>query len=107
MSKIKPYNLYQSLDVKVPETDLKKTQKKKFTELTADLTENQKISFLKLIIEHARLNDKYNENSEIFPYTELSKNETTQLIFDVNEFPLKLRWILFRFLEVCNKEEKW
>jgi hypothetical protein len=106
--KISPFGPYQSFDANIPDEDLKISQKKKFTELVKFLDSKQKEIFLRLILEHAVKYDDFNLNSDTFPYSESSIHNKTQLDFELDreDFPLKLKWILFRFLKVCEKSRK-
>jgi hypothetical protein len=65
-TKIEPYYLYQTYNYNIPKIDLTDTQKKNIIKWTLEFQEKQKIAFLRLIIEHARLKDSLDIST--FPY---------------------------------------
>ncbi len=119
-SKMK-YPLYQTFNnIKLPKNNLSKIQQQHFIDVAKTLVEKQKVAFIRLIIEHALINDekfgqfieeyiKQYENIEnpddmdmCLPY-EISCVDDG-LSFNIKKFPIDLRWILWKFLAVCESD---
>jgi|SRR5579862_3365585 len=101
--KIESYSLYQTLDKNIPITDLTIKEKNQLKSDVSTFQEPQKIAFIRLIIEYSRINDN-NVNIKKIPYsTEIA---TDNFEFDVDNFPIKLRWILLKFCNVCSQENE-
>lgn len=104
MSKVEPYSLYQTLSCKLSKKEPTVAQKKALSESIDKLYENQKEVFIRLILEHARLNDTLENDSIPYGGTE---GEDGSIIFDIgNEtFPTELKWILIKFFKICSGEQ--
>jgi hypothetical protein len=103
MSKIVPYPLYQTLCGKLSKKEPTITQKKALSESIDNLYEEQKKVFIRLILEHARINDCLDTTTipYVIPYGGEEKDGI--IVFDMeNElFPTELKWILIKFFRVC------
>ena len=99
-SKIQPYSLYQTFNANLPKTDLSIEQKTSLSKYTDALYDHQKIAFIRLIIEHARISGE-KVDSVSPPYTSTLKH-TDKIEFDMNLFPIPLKWILWKFFEMCG-----
>jgi hypothetical protein len=106
MSKIVPYPLYQTLCCKLAKKEPTIPQKKVLSEGVNSLYEEQKKVFIRLILEHARINDCLDIATipYIIPYGGEEKDGT--IVFDMeNEaFPTELKWILLKFFKICIGE---
>lgn len=96
------YGLYQTLDYDTPKKDMRSSDKKLLTKNLLKLDDSQKEAVLLLICEHARINDDYiwNNDENTLPYN--LKYDKIELMFDVNELPIKLKWILNKFIDVIG-----
>ena len=97
--KVKAYSLYQTFSRNNPEKDLSVTEKKKLAADIPNLGNDEKVAFLRLILEHARV-----ENQEAPPDSLPYKGELTDdgPVFDIGNLPRDLRWILLKFVKVCK-----
>lgn len=101
--KIERYFLYETLNKNILEIDLTTEEKIQLIDGTLTLQEAQKTAFIRLMIEYSRLNDD-NINIKKIPYcTEIA---TDKLEIDIDKLPIKLRWILWKFCNVCSQENK-
>jgi hypothetical protein len=99
--KINPYSLYQTFNCNLQTTDLPFDQKEKLKEYVDLLYDDQKTAFVRLIIEHARLSGD-NILPDSPPYKgELSESDGS-INFNIENFPINLKWILWKFFEMCN-----
>lgn len=102
MSKVESYSLYQTFNSNIPKKEPLVSQKLELVNNANSLYEHQKIAFVRLIIEHARLNNEY--DTEKIPYGGVEVDGS--IIFDLNAdiFPTDLKWILLKFFKMCNGE---
>jgi hypothetical protein len=99
------YPLYQTFACKNTKKDLTNVQKKKLCENISSLTQEQKTVLVRLIIEHSRLNNN-NEKETLLvniPYKGITKDLNIE--FSLENIPIELKLILFKFTEVCTKND--
>ena len=101
-SVVEPYSLYQTFNCNLPKTVLPKDYAKKMIDNIPSLPEHQKIAFTRLIIEHARLNNDLPSDLKVLPYNG-KKSDDGSPEFTVTHLPTNLRWILWRFHEMCGE----
>jgi len=85
-----------------------KENSKKLANFIDDVNTNQKTAFIRLIIEHARINDELPQNPDTLPYKgtvikgseDISNGDVVE--FEIKNFPKDLKWILLKFFEMCN-----
>lgn len=97
------FSLYYTLNRDVPEKDLNKKQYTEFIEKISQMTVNQHKSILLLLFEHALVCGDINYDSEelSIPYNCESTNNGIQ--FNLDNFPISLKWIVFKFLGIVKK----
>jgi len=102
MSKVDSYSLYQTFNSNLPKKEPPVSQKNILAKNADSLYEYQKIAFIRLIIEHARLNNEYDSGK--IPYGGIEVNKS--ITFDLNSevFPTDLKWILLKFFKMCSGE---
>jgi len=100
-TKTNSYSLYQTFSHNIPKKDLTLVQKKKLVKKLESLEDNEMQACLRLILEHARLNSDQKIVSEL-PYNG-EESEDGFPIFDISELPQELRWVLHKFVNVCDK----
>ena len=96
------YGLYQTLDKNIPRKDLTEKEKKHILKKIKGAAPDQLEAMFMLICEDARLHDDFEgelENYEL-PYRGKSQDEGVQ--FNLERFPRRLRWIIFRFCNVIK-----
>lgn len=103
------YPLYQTFNHKIPKVDLKKLQKQELINSINNLNQEQLSALIRLIAEYYKLNNsittdnfltlKNNEIETLFDGV-IIKNGSIE--FDVSKFKVELRWILFKFVNVCE-----
>ena len=95
-----PYSLYSTFAVDLPKKNMKAADKKKLKEGLSKLNEKEGSACLRLILEHATItNCKYDIST--LPFEGVEKDDGTPS-FDIENLPENLRWILLRFIGVCN-----
>jgi hypothetical protein len=107
------YNLYHTFK-NVKETDLPTTKKVELQRRLSVLGENleKRHAIFLLIFEHALLEESAEISSKIvLPYEGESKKCNTpsqkgcrDIVFDLDKFPNKLKWILWKFTEIEKKK---
>lgn len=99
------YGLYQTFSNHEQKDDLSLDEKIYMKEIIHSMTLEQKKAVLFLIIEHAKIEDEYVYNSENFslPYG-LSQPRINSLEFELDNLPIKLKWILFKFSKLLKNE---
>ena len=101
LNTIEPYSLYQTFNCKLPKTDMTIEQKEKLVHYSNSLYSHQKIAFVRLIVEHSRLNNLFSHTNA--PYGLIIEEGDSSLTFDLENFPIELRWILWKFFEMCGE----
>lgn len=99
-AKVESYSLYQTFRHNIPERDLSVAEKKQLESGVEELRQDEKIAFLRLILEHARIADDYESSNGDLPYG--GEDSDDGPTFEVGHLPRDLRWILLRFLKVCE-----
>ena len=102
----KPYSLYYTLNKSINEKDLSVIQTNKLLEFLNDLNEENKKVILMLIVEFARVEVKYDIKKiteNIFPFD--GKQIKNNMKFDLEILPIKLKWILWKFKSIVDKEK--
>ena len=102
MSKIDAYSLYQTFNSNIPKKEPPVSQKTALAKSVDGLYEYQKVAFIRLIIEHARLNNEY--DTEKIPYGGEEKDGSITFDLNADIFPTDLKWILLKFFKTCNGE---
>ena len=104
MSRVESYPLYQTLSGKLSKKEPTVAQKKELSDSIDKLYENQKEVFVRLILEHARINNNLEKGS--VPYGGVDDEDGT-IVFDINNpmFPVELKWILIKFFKICSGEQ--
>lgn len=97
-----PYPLYQTLCCKLSKKEPSMAQKNALSESIDSLHGNQKEVMVKLILEHARINEVL--DIDTIPYGGIEEDGV--IIFDMEngKFPTELKWILIKFFKVCTGE---
>lgn len=105
------YPLYQTFNHKIPKVDLKKVQKQQLINSINNLNQEQLGPLIRLIAEHYRLTNTTFSNTIENNTTLKSENIVTlfdglivnnKVEFDISKFKVELRWILFKFVNVCE-----
>ena len=103
-TKIESYSLYQTFRNNIPDKDLTTDEKKQLESEVGSLKKDQKVAFLRLILEPARIEDNFESSNGNLPYNGEDTEEGP--CFDVGNLPRDLRWILLRFLKVCQSHQE-
>lgn len=107
------YPLYYTLNKKLKKTDMTIAERKELaTGLSALKDEDSKIAVIMLVAEHYKIENQNDSKcffqtqgtekggktspSVVLPYN--MRQDGSNLIFDVEDFPPPLRWILHKFL---------
>lgn len=107
MSQPHQYHLYQTFLGNIPTKDLTKKQKEVVQGKIKDLDEKQIETMIMLITEDARLNNNYKplfSNVEL-PYGGFQNEEkdgNTNIEFDLEKFPIRLKWVLLKFIGMVD-----
>jgi len=98
------YPFYDSFNQKIKEKDLTKKQKEDFQKKIAKIDENGKEIAYAIIRVHDMIN---NNESSMFkmPYSG-SFNTENAIQFDLEDFPFKLKQILYKFVKAHLKKMK-
>ena len=97
------YGLYQTFAASdVPKNDLSMAEKKVLHEKFSTLVTDQAEAVFMLICEHARVNNDfdYDPQNVVLPYS--LKQDEANVVIDLENLPMKLRWILWRFGNVIT-----
>ncbi len=99
---LKNYGLYQTLDYATSKKDISSAEKKTLKKRLSSLETHEKEAVILLICEHARIHDEYIFDGSLLelPYKCVSKK--SEFHFSINKLPIKLRWILQKFMEVID-----
>jgi hypothetical protein len=100
------FTLYQTLCCNIPKKEPTLTQKKELAGAIDNLYEHQKVIFIRLIIEHFRVSNKESSNLDIMKIPYEGTEDQNGISFDVEKFPVQLKWILLNFLKVCLGDTK-
>ena len=106
---IKNFALYHTFNVNIPTKDLTIKQKDIIEKKIPDLSEEEVVMMTMLITEDARLFNNYKPlfSGVELPYDgiEMTDEEGKKIIrFDLESFPIRLRWVLLKFIGmVCGK----
>jgi len=94
------YGLYQTLNVNIPRRKLTKQQKDELWDKLKNIEEEEtnEVVFM-LIYEHNRVSDKGKDES--LPYK--GKKRTKGVEFNLENFPRRLQWILFKFFSFIQE----
>lgn len=92
------YGLYYTLNSNIPQKQFPASKKTNLVKITNKLLDQEKEAFILLIYEHFRINS--DDNINLIPYSGQQKNK--DVIFDLDNFPNELCWILDRFVSVVN-----
>lgn len=106
-SKIENYSLYQTFSQNIPSENLSAANKKYIIKSKEKFTRPQEIAFVRLILEHHRLENTSNvPRAEVISLPYGSFEEDSKITFDLNlkVIPRELLWILYRFTKVCDEE---
>ena len=98
------FTLYQTLCCNLPKKEPTLTQKKELINTVNKLYEHQKVVFVRLIIEHFRINNEDITDILHVPYE--GTEDDKGISFNVDNFPVQLKWILLNFLKVCVGDTK-
>jgi len=94
------YSVYESFNQNIPSRDIQVADKRKIVESAVNLTKDQVIVFVRLIIEHAMINDDYDIRDPTLPYG--GEEVDGEIKFNIKKLPRDLRWILHRFFKMCE-----
>ena len=94
------YSLYYTLNKKIPKKDFPKKKVSSLLEKLASLDDQQAKAVLLLIVEYAKVEDKFKINFKRIkvPYDGLK--DRSSVTFDIENFPMKLKWILWKFCKI-------
>ena len=95
-----PYVLYQTFSCNVPKTNISSVQTRDLITSTDRLSHDHKSIMVRLIIEHARINNDLPTDLSILPYSGVSKNGDVE--FTIGSLPHHLKWILLKFIDMIN-----
>lgn len=99
------YGLYQTLNSKIPKSDLKATQKIELNDFIENSTYEQKEAILLLIYEYARINEDYVYDPVSINIPFGGKVQSNDVHFELKKIPIHLRWILWKFTQIGQKTE--
>ncbi len=94
---VSKYSLYNSFNLNISTSCLTKKQKSTFVDIATKLTDNQKEAFVRLILEHVLL-----ENGHMADVNYTGDQIGDHIKLDIDKFPQKLQWILWKFLNMCE-----
>lgn len=95
------YGLYYTLNENIPEKTFPVSNKKKLIKDIEILKEQEKEAFLLLIYEHYKNNSSNEENDISIPYKGEQKGK--DILFDIENLPNDLCWILEKFISIVHK----
>ena len=95
--------LYYTLNANLPKKDLTVKNKNILLNSIPKLTKDQLEQVFLLICEHQKVKrgTDYNSENIVIPYGGTSENLGIQ--FDLTKFPIELRWVLFKFIDIVVK----
>lgn len=95
------YGLYHTLNKDTKKKDLTTAQKKKLIAKIGEMDEQRRIAVMMLIFEHAtRDNIKMTQGNKVkLPYG--MKQSASDVVIDIEEMPVELRIILWKFSQVA------
>jgi len=95
------YPLYYTLNVHLRTTDLKKSEKEEILQIISTMDSSSKNAVILLIVEHLRITDDSFHPSKSYgiPY-EGKKLDENLYEFDLAKLPIKLRRILYKFVQI-------
>lgn len=106
-SKIENYSLYQTFSQNIPNENLSAANKKYIIKTREKFTRPQEIAFVRLILEHRRLETCGLENkveTTTLPYGGIEEDSKITFDLSLKVIPRELLWILYRFTKVCDEE---
>lgn len=95
------YSLYRTFNDNIPEKDLNAKDTKELIKVAENLNTDQKVAFVRLILEHSRLTNGEDQKLNDLPYSGIDSDEG--VVFDLSRLPQELKWILWRFVNVCKE----
>jgi len=97
------FALYNTLNKDLPSKDLTAASKAELVKSISTLSENA-IELVYALIKYHNMNDK--KNSDMYNQTRQNvRNATADLSWNLNDFPIKLRNILFRFVQLEERRK--
>jgi hypothetical protein len=94
------FQLYHTLNSNIQQSDIKKAEKDEIVKFVSSMDSSSREAFFLLIYEHNRLE---NENYSMYDLPYGGKVIEGNLEFDLGEFPIKLRRILYKFVKVMQQ----
>jgi len=92
------YNLYYTLNTNISNKCYPVSKKKKLIKDIEKITTSEKEALILLIHEHLKNHNEENYDLNIIPYKGEQKGK--DVIFDLNNLPNELCWILEKFINV-------
>ena len=97
------FALYNTLNKDLPSKDLTAANKAELVKSISTLSENA-IELVYALIKYHNMNDK--KNSDMYNQTRQNvRNATADLSWNLNDLPIKLRNILFRFVQLEERRK--
>lgn len=106
-SKNEGYSLYQTFSQNIPSEKLSAAEKKYIIKERSKFTRPQEIAFVRLILEHYRLENITHKDLELTKLPYDGYEENSKIVFDLSNKSMSkdLLWILYRFTKMCVEEE--
>ena len=99
----KNYGLYQTFNENLPKRNLSKFKKSILLERIEKADQDQTEAIFMLVCEHDRLTNENLECDEVdIPFDGIQKRRGVK--FDLDNLPIELVWIIWRFCEVIQKK---
>jgi hypothetical protein len=97
------FALYNTLNKDLPSKDLTAANKAELVKSISTLSENA-IELVYALIKYHNMNDK--KNSDMYNQTRQNvRNATADISWNLNDLPIKLRNILFRFVQLEERRK--
>jgi type II secretory pathway component PulF len=97
------FALYNTLNKDLPSKDLTAANKAELVKSISTLSENA-VELVYALIKYHNMNDK--KNSDMYNQTRQNvRNATADLSWNLNDLPIKLRNILFRFVQLEERRK--
>lgn len=97
------YPLYSTLNVNIKKKDMPRTKKIELVGKLNKMTKTQHEAVLMLICEHARCVENYSFSKPNFSLPYKASIVKQDAKFDLESLPPELKWILYKFSQVCEK----
>ena len=96
--------LYQTFNCNIPKTDIKKIDKINILNAVKKLNYESSEMFFLLIYEHYIRNNEVREVKVLTPYGSKYSKEEKTITFNLSSFPIPLRHILMKFINMIQSK---